>query len=231
MDCKHHQGVDASYACSFCGQPICLPCTVELNKKAYCKECLEKNINYIPVNQKVIVNKRKSKFLTLLLGFVPGAGHMYIGLLNKGLSLMVIFFAALFLALFISDTLRIGWFQGFLIPAISVLCLFYSIFDALELADQINSGKVVNDTSLAGSIMEINYLKQKFFYRRKTVGYAFLILGAIGIANIFIETLDNLLRKYLHFIPEFRISQLMVPMLFIIIGVYLIRKSSSRIEM
>jgi len=47
-----------------------------------------------------------SKFLTFLFSLLPGAGHMYIGLMKRGLSFMVLF-AATIAATFMGSTLRL----------------------------------------------------------------------------------------------------------------------------
>lgn len=63
----------------------------------------------------------QSKGWTFILSFVPGLGHFYLGLMNRGLQLMIGFFAITFITSFV-------YFAGFLIPVI----WFYSIFDALQ---------------------------------------------------------------------------------------------------
>lgn len=67
--------------------------------------------------------KRKSRFLTFMFSLLPGAGHMYLGLMKNGVSLMAVFF----LVVFLSSWLNIG-------PLIYVIPVvwFYSFFDCLN---------------------------------------------------------------------------------------------------
>lgn len=66
---------------------------------------------------------KKSKFLTFCFSMLPGAGHMYIGFMKMGLSLM----AAFFFIIFLSSWLNIG-------PLLFILPLiwFYSFFDCMN---------------------------------------------------------------------------------------------------
>lgn len=69
------------------------------------------------------MKQEKSKFLTFCFSMLPGAGHMYMGFMKMGLSLM----AAFFFLIFISSWLSIG-------PLLFVLPLiwFYSFFDCMN---------------------------------------------------------------------------------------------------
>ena len=44
------------------------------------------------------MKKEKSKFLTFCFSLLPGAGHMYMGFMKMGLSLMAAFFFLIFLS-------------------------------------------------------------------------------------------------------------------------------------
>lgn len=65
------------------------------------------------------MTRKKNKFLTFLCSLLPGAGHMYMGFMKMGLSLMGSFFLTIFLgAIFDLDAflflLPIIWFYAFL---------------------------------------------------------------------------------------------------------------------
>ena len=66
---------------------------------------------------------KKSKFATIVFSFVPGAGHMYLGWMQRGLVFMLSFILAIFLV----EWTRLSLF-GLLMPVI----WFYSFFDALQ---------------------------------------------------------------------------------------------------
>ncbi len=69
--------------------------------------------------------KKQSKTLTVFFSFLPGAGHMFMGFMKRGLSLMSLFF----LIIFLSSWLGIG-------PLLYVLPVlwFYSFFDCINMA-------------------------------------------------------------------------------------------------
>lgn len=67
--------------------------------------------------------KRKSRFLTFIFSLLPGAGHMYLGLMKNGVSFMGIFFFFMFMASWLSI--------GPLIYVVPVIW-FYSFFDCLN---------------------------------------------------------------------------------------------------
>ncbi|MFD1396090.1 hypothetical protein ACFQ5F_05860 [Kroppenstedtia eburnea] len=64
----------------------------------------------------------RSKVATVVLSIVPGLGHFYLGLMNRGLQLMIAFFGLLLLA----DLFRLSY------PFPAWILWFYSIFDAVH---------------------------------------------------------------------------------------------------
>ena len=67
--------------------------------------------------------KQRNKFLTVVFSILPGAGHMFMGFMKTGLSLMVMFF----LVVFLSTWLRMGAFL-YILP----ILIFYSFFDCIN---------------------------------------------------------------------------------------------------
>ncbi len=69
--------------------------------------------------------KKQNKALTVLFSLLPGAGHMFMGFMKRGVSLMSLFF----LIIFLSSWLGIG-------PLLYVLPVlwFYSFFDSINIA-------------------------------------------------------------------------------------------------
>jgi hypothetical protein len=64
-----------------------------------------------------------NKFLSVLFSFIPGAGHMYLGLLKRGASIMAAFAADIIVATFFSNT-EVGYVFGFLLPVIWFVASF-----------------------------------------------------------------------------------------------------------
>jgi len=81
---------------------------------------------YIPV-------VHKSKFVTMLFSFLPGAGHMYLGQLTRGLTFMMLLVADIVMLTAVVDShfalqFMLSVFLGLMIPVIVIV----SIFDALQ---------------------------------------------------------------------------------------------------
>lgn len=107
--------------------------------------------------------KKKSRFLTFILSFMPGAGHMYQGYLRQGVELMILFF----LCFYLSDWLRTSIFI-----IIAPVIWFFSFFDSLNKEDV----EETNDED----IKIFNWLKGNESWltnRAKIVGWALVILG------------------------------------------------------
>lgn len=102
-------------------------------------------------------DSKKSKAIATLLSIFPGAGHLYLGLQRRGIQFM----AAFLFSIYILDVLHLGIFL-FLVPII----WFYSFFDGLQKASQIDTGPV-EDTPI------ISYLVNN----QKWVGIGLIALG------------------------------------------------------
>ncbi len=71
------------------------------------------------------MRKKRNKTLTILFSLIPGGGHMFMGFMKLGVSLMSLFF----LLIFLSSWLNIGP----LLYALPVLW-FYSFFSSINMA-------------------------------------------------------------------------------------------------
>ncbi len=69
------------------------------------------------------MRKKKNKFFTFVLSLFPGAGHMYMGFMKKGVSLMSAFFTVIFVATFLDVAQLL-----FVLP----ILWFYSFFDSIN---------------------------------------------------------------------------------------------------
>jgi hypothetical protein len=100
---------------------------------------------------------KKSKTLAIILSVLPGAGHMYLGLQQRGLQLM----AGFLFSFYILDALHLSIFL-FLIPILWI----YSLFDAMQ---HVSRHGVVE----LKDIPIIDWLKNY----QKWIGIALLVLG------------------------------------------------------
>ncbi|CAH8707537.1 hypothetical protein M5W83_22605 [Paenibacillus thiaminolyticus] len=88
--------------------------------------------------------QRKSKFLSLLLSFIfPGSGHFYLGLMQRGLLIMMLLALDIVAIVYFSATdARIN------VPLIVLLALmlpviyFFNLFDALQSTERVNQQAV-----------------------------------------------------------------------------------------
>lgn len=228
MKCKNHNEIEANYYCSFCGQPLCLECSLDVNGRLYCKECLEKSVELSKINFTKDKKFKKSGFLTFILSVVPGAGHMYLGLINKGLSIMILFFGLIFLADTIDNLLFLQIFSdaAFMI-ALFVIFISYSIFDALAKVREINNGFIVNDSKALELSKFYEFLRVNILGRKNFIGYAFIVLGCLSIFSMLSRTVDHLIRNYLSINFPFTMTDVLISVILVGTGVFFIRKGTN----
>lgn len=98
-----------------------------------------------------LVRGRPSPLLGFLFSLLPGAGHMYMGFMRRGLHLMALFFAAIWLS---TLTGPFGLPELFSLLAAPVIW-FYSFFDALGLSGRLRQGEAVPDRGLIAGDGEV----------------------------------------------------------------------------
>jgi len=207
MKCANHARTDAVASCAGCGKPLCRECAVVLaertgeraGEQSWCRECLSKAVQ----------KKHRSRLIAALLSIIPGAGHMYLGLIGKGFALMGLLIASIFLIILYSDSTGMYWMTAYLIPTLSVLFLSYAIFDSLNAAGEDDVMKTIWETVLLN---------------RRAAGYVVLVAGAVGVLNLLDASLGKLLRAWLSL--EVPITAFVIPIVLVIVGVFLLRKGN-----
>ncbi|NLK52569.1 MAG: hypothetical protein GX295_09020 [Syntrophomonadaceae bacterium] len=195
MKCLNHPEVEAEALCTTCNSPICSECRISLRDRDYCCRCLEERVGTI----REPVEGGKSTLLTFLLSLMPGAGYMYLGLMNRGLQTMIIFFGTIFIA----EMIHIDS----LIPLVLPVLLFYSVFDTLQTARKLRRGQPVEDKPLVNLGEVSNW--------QKILGYVLIGLGTLALLNNFIP-----------YLFDYRIiRQLISPLLIIVLGVFILYRS------
>ncbi|HHY81113.1 MAG TPA: hypothetical protein GX505_00305 [Clostridiales bacterium] len=157
------------------------------------------------------INQNASPALTFLFSIVPGAGHMYLGLMRRGLELMAAFFACIFIVADLLHLAEIG------VP-LCIIIFFYSLFDAQHLNKAIRRGETISDTG------------QQFFPKIALNAYH-MGIAAIVLGLIFL--MDRLRSYIIHFIPDIAYSMIersIVPLLIIALGLYIIKNASREKE-
>lgn len=92
------------------------------------------------------VEASKERFFTLLLSFIPGLGHFQLGLMQRGLSFLILFFGLITMTVVITGITSEPVFLLFLglLPIIWLYCMF----DAAQLIHRKQAGELVSDRSL-----------------------------------------------------------------------------------
>ncbi|GGG86904.1 hypothetical protein [Paenibacillus radicis (ex Gao et al. 2016)] len=87
--------------------------------------------------------QRREKTQTILLSFLPGVGHMAMGMLQRGLAFLVAFIGLLAITIFISIITNTGSFLVFLL-ALPVIWI-YTLFDAVQQLQRKHRGETIDD--------------------------------------------------------------------------------------
>lgn len=109
--------------------------------------------------------KQKRKLIACLLSaVVPGTGHIYLGLIQKGLSFILTILLVIEALLYFSATgIKINVplliLLGLMVPVI----YFYSVYDVLQATDQVNAKRRARENA--------------FYDWRKSMTFALILLG------------------------------------------------------
>ncbi|MFT5871558.1 MAG: hypothetical protein ACI8WT_000478 [Clostridium sp.] len=129
------------------------------------------------------MKKEKSKFLTFCFSLLPGAGHMYMGFMKMGLSLM----AAFFFLIFLSSWLSIG-------PLLFVLPLiwFYSFFDCMNKRYSTDEEFLLLEDNYLFSLDELIKIDKSVLKKHSLFsGIILILLGGYLIGNNIIHSLSR----------------------------------------
>lgn len=129
------------------------------------------------------------KILALTFSIIPGAGHMYLGQMEKGIQLMVAFF----LTLYLSDFLQIS-----LLLMFAPILWFYSIFDIYHCVSN-PTDKQENSNTIFGEFFKKSQQSGKV---TKILGIGLIIVGLIMIFDKIVMPeiaimFDHQIREYL----------------------------------
>ncbi|KEQ25194.1 hypothetical protein [Paenibacillus tyrfis] len=92
------------------------------------------------------------RFRTIALSFVPGLGHLYLGLMQRGLGFMVLFFGLTVMIFFLSVITHRDVFFVFL-GALPVIWL-YCMFDCVQQYGRKERGEVLTDRTIFDEFQE-----------------------------------------------------------------------------
>lgn len=211
MKCVIHGERDQDGVCRLCGKGFCGECLVILGAEKYCRGCLEQKITGVDeqtdsdlkssdITARLI--EKKSRLWAFIFSVIPGVGYLYLGLMNRGLQAMVVFFGSIFVSGFI----------GFeeIMALVAPVVVFYSIFDTQQLVKEINAGIIPAD-------------KEFFDFKRISFSHRWVGYGLIGLGML------ALIRNVPFFFPFWNYLRGTVPPLVIIgVGVAILYKNTKR---
>jgi hypothetical protein len=217
MKCSNHPKADAVAECAECGKHFCASCIVALDQRSWCRDCLTTIVARTGKGARVHPGWRK--LAAALLSMVPGAGHMFLGLIGKGFALMGLLIAAVFLVILYSDATGMYWMTAYLVPALGVLFLSYAVFDTMAISDARRSGREMPETD--DDTMKAVW--DRVLLNRRTGGWVLLIAGAVGILRLLAEPFDRLTTAL--FSVSFPLTGLVIPLILLVIGILLLKRS------
>lgn len=153
--------------------------------------------------------RKYNKFYTALLSIVPGAGHMYLGLMKKGLQFMFIFFGIIM----ITDLIYSA--RSFTI--LNIVIWFYAFFDAYHSRKKLELGISVEQDLF--SELKLSSAKPRY------VGIGLVAIGAIVLIQ---QVIIELLSVGIIIIPPYikvAILNSIFPLMLVIIGILILRNT------
>lgn len=151
--------------------------------------------------------KKYNKVYTALLSIVPGAGHMYLGLMKKGLQFMFLFFGVIMLTDLIYSARSFS--------VVTIVVWFYSFFDAYHSRKKLETGQIVEKDLFKE--LKLSDIRPKY------LGVSLIILGGIIlIQQVIVETFA----LGIFIIPNYikvAILNSLFPLLLIVIGIFILR--------
>jgi hypothetical protein len=148
------------------------------------------------------INKNPKPGAVFVLSLIPGGGHMYMGLMDRGVQILIGFMMGWALLYFTSG---ISFIIG---PAMAVIYVF-NIFDAYNCRRQIQSGAGMEDEPL------IKHLK----IDGKTIGIGLMVLGGLGLL-FSLDNLHHMIDQYYEIVHN--VLRLLPSLLLLLLGVVLI---------
>lgn len=172
MNCAYHAARPVQAICSKCGRPICDQCVLEVGGQVYCKPCMETGVKG-PAPRMTNGNAR------FWLSIFPGLGHLYMGLFQRGMQLLVAFIVGCFI---------LGSLLEGLVVFFVAAMIFFSIFDAREAYIRMAQGLEVEDKGF------VDLQNVKLSWDSRWIGYILIGLGVFALFNVL---LDDILRLVL----------------------------------
>ena len=117
---------------------------------------------------------KKNAFLTFIFACIPGAGQMYYGYMQRGLSLITMFIACFIVGAIINP-----------LAALAIIVWMYSFFDTYDLIRHMAAGEPKEDSLLVlGNYEEIKKLLPQ---HNRLIGWGLVGIGVWALYDTFIS--------------------------------------------
>lgn len=167
------------------------------------------------------MTKKKSGFLTFCFSLIPGAGEMYMGFMKQGLSIMAVFWGAVFIAAY----LNVG-------PILFVLPILwcYSFFHVHNLRGMPEEEfYAVEDDYLFH--MEQIFSKSRWSQKQNNIlGGILLLVGVVILWNNFEDYMYELLPEWIYWGVIRVVPQIAVAVVLVAAGIVLIRGKKEEMD-
>jgi hypothetical protein len=154
------------------------------------------------------INYSYNRFWAFVFSLIPGAGHMYLGFMEQGLFMMVIFFGIIAVSSMM--------LYSSLFPVFLLVVWFYSFFDTYHLKKKIDNNEVI-----------INKPIFNFKIKKSYTAYGMIILGIIILIN---ELNEKLYIHSLTYAQSRTIRNITMPLILIGIGLILLKQVKKSVQ-
>lgn len=194
MECVNHEDIVSEYVCNECQKALCQICMKENKANIYCEECIKK-IKEKALKPAENVNVNYNRFWGFVFSLIPGAGQMYLGIMNRGVQLMIAFLIGI---VYVAE---FNFGTGIFAVLIGIVW-FYSFFDYLFIRRKIDNGDIIFDENvypIKTKKIEIKYL-----------GIGLIIFGIWLLATVILGYLgiDYQVKRFIYelFLPTLMIG-------------------------
>lgn len=126
---------------------------------------------------------KKNAILTFIFACIPGGGQMYYGYMQRGLSLISLFFIGFALTIFFEPLMMV-----------SFIIWMYSFFDTYDLIRYLVAGTPKQDRLLI--LGDWEELKEKIPQHNKVLGWGLIVMGVWCVYNMVLQPMiSNLLER------------------------------------
>jgi len=113
------------------------------------------------------VKTNYNNFLVFVFSLIPGAGYMYLGLMQKGLEAMLLFWASITIFAWIS--------LPHFVAMISIPLWFYFFFDTYAMRNRLAQGEEVDDKGMLNIMARLG--DHKYYY----IGIGLMVIGVLAL--------------------------------------------------